>query len=196
MQTASGKKIVLPAPRTSTVNASAEDLHLIRMGSLQRGVSAFSCCSSPLMVTEERNSRKWLVSKLSISFVFVSSLLPSLTHYSKKNLEVNSKPVLLWELLTRQGVLWRLSLASWVCYLPSHSQPTLLTTRSCLLSPRRRERPPVLLLLLSFAKTYMRMILWTLLSLFSNAPLINGFTFNGCVCVFTSSLQLVYEWWN
>ena len=68
VRTASSKKIVLEAPSPSNrVNASTEDLHLIKLGSPQGVVSAFSCCGSPLTITEDRKNRRGLVSNLSIS---------------------------------------------------------------------------------------------------------------------------------
>ena len=68
VQTASSKKIALEAPNSSNrVDASAEDLHLIKLGSLQGAVSAFSCCGSPLTISEDRKNRRGLVSNLSIS---------------------------------------------------------------------------------------------------------------------------------
>ena len=84
------KKIALEAPSTSNrVDASAENLYLIKLGSLQGAVSAFSCCVSPLAITEDRKNRRGLVSNLSISWssAFTDS-------YSQKDLEVSSKSVL------------------------------------------------------------------------------------------------------
>ena len=42
------------------------DYHLIRMSSLKKAASVFSCCGSPLTVAEERQCRRGLVSKVSI----------------------------------------------------------------------------------------------------------------------------------
>ena len=54
VQTARSKKIALEAPSTSNrVYASAEDLHLIKLRGLQGAVRAFSCCGSPLTITED-----------------------------------------------------------------------------------------------------------------------------------------------
>ena len=80
VQRASSKKIALEAPSTSNqVDASAEDLHLIKLGSLQGALSALSCCGSPLTITKDRKNRRGLVSNNPSLVVFVASFLPSLT---------------------------------------------------------------------------------------------------------------------
>ena len=95
VHTASSKKIALEAPSTSNqVDTSAEDLHLIKLGSLQGAVSALSYCGSPLIITEDRKNRRGLVSNLSISCSVCGKSSAITDSYCQKDLEVNSKSVL------------------------------------------------------------------------------------------------------
>ena len=83
--TTSGKKLALAASRSSTIARSSatastssffspsydqhdnqEDYHLVKMNSLQRAVGIFSCCGYPLIVTEDRQCRRGLVSRIAI----------------------------------------------------------------------------------------------------------------------------------
>ena len=122
-----------------TVDASAEDLHLIRMGSLQRAVSAFSCCSSPLTVTEDRNSRRGLVPKLSISCSVCGKSSAITDPYSKKDLEVNSKSVLAMRVVGKgRGALETCS--GLMGMLPPISQPAYSSHKKLLVvSQKERE---------------------------------------------------------
>ena len=95
VQTTSSKKIALEASSTSNrVDTSAEDLHLIKQGSLQGAISAFSYCGSPLTITEDRKNRRGLVSNLSISCSVCGKSSAITDSYCKKDLEVNNKSVL------------------------------------------------------------------------------------------------------
>ena len=129
---------MLPATQTSTVDASAEDLHLIRMGSLQRAVSAFSCSSSPLTVTEDSNSRRGLVSKLSISCSVCGKSSTITDSYSKKDLEVNSKYVLAMRVGKGRGALETFS--GLMGMLPPISQPAYSSRNKKLLVVSQKER--------------------------------------------------------
>ena len=82
----SGKKLALAASQSSTIALSSsatgstssffspssdqhenqEVYHLVKMSSLQRAVGIFSCCGSPLTVTEDRQCRRGLVSRVAI----------------------------------------------------------------------------------------------------------------------------------
>ncbi len=139
MQTASGKKIVLSATRTLKVDDSAEDFHLIRMGCLQRAASAFSCCSSPLTVTEESNSRRGLVSKLSISCSVCGKSSAITDPYSKKDLEVNSKSVIAMRVVGKgRGALETFS--GLMGMLPPISQPAYSSHNKKLLDVFLKEK--------------------------------------------------------
>ena len=112
VQTASNKKIALEAPSTSNrVDASTEDLHLIKLGSLQGAVSAFSCCGSPLTITEDRKNRRGLASNLSISCSVCGKSSAITDSYCQKDLEVNSKSVLAMRAIGKERIaletLWR-----------------------------------------------------------------------------------------
>ena len=72
--TKSSKKIALarsaaafqPKPSPAQPEDNRQDYHLIRISSLMRAVGAFTCCGSSLTVTENRTSRRGLVTKISI----------------------------------------------------------------------------------------------------------------------------------
>ena len=100
--TASRKKLALSS-ETSTSQPSAStsedgarfgpcdsEYHLIRMSSLKTAVSVFSCCGSPLTVTEDRQSRRGLVSKISVCGK--KSLVTD--PYRKEDLAVYSRSIL------------------------------------------------------------------------------------------------------
>ena len=74
--TRSSKKIALSREARDSAAAPSQpgpssedncgDYHLIKMSNLKRAVSAFSCCGSPLSVTEDRTSRRGFVVKMAL----------------------------------------------------------------------------------------------------------------------------------
>ena len=141
--TTSGKNIALEAPSTLTPLEDSASLHLIPLGSLQGAASAFTCCGSPLAVVEDRNQRRGLVSKLSISCSVYGKSSAITDPYQKRDLATNTKSVLAMR-ATGKG---RLFVAWWGHCLQSPEGHTPLKTRSCLLPQVKRERPPLLMLL-------------------------------------------------
>ena len=56
-----------PLPSTSAApEDNTGDYHFIRASSLMRAISAFSCCGTPLTLTEDRRSRRGFVVKMAI----------------------------------------------------------------------------------------------------------------------------------
>ena len=51
-----------------------DDYHIIRLGALQQAVRLFSCCGSPLTVSEDRKCRRELVSRFSICCIVTMTL--------------------------------------------------------------------------------------------------------------------------
>ena len=99
--TRSSKKIALSrdaAAASSQPGPSSEDncgdYHLIRMSNLKRAVSAFSCCGSPLSVTEDRTSRRGFVVKMAICCTVCGKKSKITDPYCEDDLEVNSRSVL------------------------------------------------------------------------------------------------------
>lgn len=70
------------------------DYHLIKMSSLMKAVSAFSCCGSPLSVSENRSSRRGLVVKIAICCSVCGKKSVLTDPYSDEDLEVNQRSVL------------------------------------------------------------------------------------------------------
>ena len=106
VMTASRKKLALSS-EVSTIQPSAStskdgarfgpcvsDCHLIRMSSLKTAVSVFSCCGSPLTVTEKRQSRRGLVSKVSICCTVCGMKSLVTDPYREEDLAVNSRSIL------------------------------------------------------------------------------------------------------
>ena len=93
--TTSGKKIALRHLQTLAPLDDSAILHLIPLGSLQGAVSAaFTCCGSPLVVVEDRNLRRGVVSKLSICCSVCGKSSAIKDSYQKRDLETNTKSVL------------------------------------------------------------------------------------------------------
>ena len=99
--TRSSKKIALSrdaAAASSQPGPSSEDncgdYHLIRMSNLKRAVSAFSCCGSPLSVTEDRTSRRGFVVKMAICCTVCGKKSKIIDPYCEDDLEVNRRSVL------------------------------------------------------------------------------------------------------
>ena len=126
MQTASSKKSALEAPSTSNrVDTSAEVLHLIKLGSRQGAVSAFSCCGSPLTITEDRKNRKGLVSNLSISCSACGKSSAITDSYCQKDLEAISKSVLAMRAIGKGRTALE-TFCGLVCMLPSITKRALI----------------------------------------------------------------------
>lgn len=99
VSTASKKKLALESRPTPSVSSEfddeqGEDFHLIRVGSLQRAASAFSCCDTPLKVVEDRSSRRGLVSKLAIVCEVCGKSSTISDPYCQEDLATNTRSVL------------------------------------------------------------------------------------------------------
>ena len=70
---------------------SDSDYHLVRMSCLKMAVSVFSCCDSPLAVTEEMQSRRGLVSYVSICCTVCGKKSLVTDPYCEEDLAVNSR---------------------------------------------------------------------------------------------------------
>ncbi len=157
--TASRKKLALSS-EASTIQPSAStsedgarfgpcdsDYHLIRMSSLKTAVSVFSCCGSPLTVTEERKSRRGLVSKVSICCTVCGKKSLVTDPYREEDLAVNSRSILGMRVIGKG----RASLESFTGIMgmfpppppppphsPSHIFPATLKQFTWLLQQRKR----------------------------------------------------------
>ena len=73
---------------------SNSDYHLVRMSCLKMAVTVFSCCGSPLAVTEEMQSRRGLVSHVSICCAVCGKKSLVTDPYREEDLAVNSRFIL------------------------------------------------------------------------------------------------------
>ena len=73
---------------------SDSDYHLVRMSCLKMAVSVLSCCGSPLAVTEEMQSRRGLVSHVSICCAVCGKKSLVTDPYREEDLAVNSRFIL------------------------------------------------------------------------------------------------------
>lgn len=103
VSTRSHKKIALspdsfPEPSSDHIH----DFHFIRMKSLMKALSNFSCCGSPLTVVEDRAQRRGFVSRIAICCTICGTESLITDPYCEEDLEVNSRSVLAMR-LTGQG---------------------------------------------------------------------------------------------
>ena len=112
--TTSGKKLALAASSSSTIARSSsttaltsslfspssdqhdnqEDYHLVKMSSLQRAVGIFSWCGSPLTVTEDRQCRRGLMSRVAICCMLYGKQSFLTDPYRAEDQTVNTKSIL------------------------------------------------------------------------------------------------------
>lgn len=102
VQSRSGKKIALareaaaasfpPAP--SAPEDFSEVYHLFQMKSLIRAVGAFTCCGSPLTVTEDRKARRGFVSKVMIACSVCGKTSAITDPYQEEDQKVNTRAIL------------------------------------------------------------------------------------------------------
>ena len=81
-----------PLPSTSAApEDNTGDYHFIRASSLMRAISAFSCCGTPLTLTEDRRSRRGFVVKMAICCKVCGKESVIMDPYSSDDLEVNTR---------------------------------------------------------------------------------------------------------
>ena len=78
-----------------------DKVHLVRMSCLKMAVSVFSCCSSPLAVTEEMQSRRGLVSYVSIYCTVCGKKSLVTDPYCAEDLAVNSRFILCMRVIAK-----------------------------------------------------------------------------------------------
>ena len=85
---------MLPTEDEAHFYQSDSDYHLVRMSCLKIAMSVFSCCGSPLAMTEEMQSRRGSVSHVSICCTICGNKSLVTDPYREEDLAVNSKFIL------------------------------------------------------------------------------------------------------
>ena len=91
----STKKMELTGPSTQMdCEDFTKDYHLIQLRNLTEAVGTFSCCRTPLSVTDDRSARRGFVSRLSINCTVCGKSAVLTNPYSAEDLKVNTRSVL------------------------------------------------------------------------------------------------------
>ena len=125
-----------PRPDSSVPKDFTRDYHLIPLKNLMRAVGVFTCCGSPLTVSEDRKARRGFVSKLMISCTVCGKSSAITDPYQEEDQEVNTRSFLAAR-MTGQGRARLVTFAGMMGMLPPlHNSNYLLHNTKILVATR------------------------------------------------------------